>query len=240
MEIFTFRNKFLFYAIKIQENWNLLKIFSGPSEINFTKVFASASDYYDKMWSSKHKNYVIGSRLGQVIIFLATRVRFTTPIEQESILESLKKLKEKYPGLHFVYYVSVDNAPLFEPFLLSANDHLVKESRIKDALLNGTHAILSSIRFFFLIGTLNFFCSFQSLETRALQSKRTERYKRSDWGLRESSRVDRLPIRSALARKHWKLNSHGELLQSYIYNSNILKSWNSKFINFESCKIQNS
>ena len=102
------------------------------------------------MWSAKHKNHVIGN-LGQVIVFLVPGVRFTTPIEQESILQSLKKLKEKHPDLHFVYYVSVDNAPLFEPFLLSANDHLVKESRIKDALLNGTHAILSPIRFFFFL-----------------------------------------------------------------------------------------
>ena len=147
MEIFTFGSKFWFYAIKIQGNWNLFNFFSGPSEINFTKVFASANDYYDKMWSAKHENHTFGN-LGQVIVFLVAGVRFITPTEQESSLESLKKLKKKHPHLHFVYYASVVNAPLFSPFLLSANDHLVKESSINDALLNGTHTILSPIGVF--------------------------------------------------------------------------------------------
>ncbi|XP_043288146.1 uncharacterized protein [Venturia canescens] len=104
--------------------------YTWPSGMNFLKVLDQASSFLDLSWKKRHENRTVGN-LGQVLVFLAPRVHFNT-VDQQTILKSIKQFKNRHPDVHMVYYVTEYNAKLFEEFLLTQDDHLIKSSNVND------------------------------------------------------------------------------------------------------------
>ncbi|XP_011864276.1 PREDICTED: uncharacterized protein LOC105560094 isoform X2 [Vollenhovia emeryi] len=106
-----------YYAIS-----NLRNI-SWPTHLDFITTLNAISNYLNETWETKWQHHTIGS-LGQVIVILAPLAQFSES-DQQTILKLLKEMKHLHPELYFLYYVSEYNSHLFQPFLLSEQDHLI-------------------------------------------------------------------------------------------------------------------
>ncbi|XP_011700217.1 PREDICTED: uncharacterized protein LOC105457309 [Wasmannia auropunctata] len=106
-----------YYAISNFKN------ISWPTRIDFITMLNTVSNYLNETWEAKWQQHTIGS-LGQVIIILAPLSQFSET-DQETILKLLKEVKHLHPDLYFLYYTSEHNSRIFQPFILSEQDHLI-------------------------------------------------------------------------------------------------------------------
>ncbi|XP_035730991.1 uncharacterized protein LOC118445508 isoform X1 [Vespa mandarinia] len=111
--------------------YNFTKV-SWPSQLNYTKTLQTIFTYLNITLQENQKNHVIGN-LGQVIILLVP-LAYMTDTEIRSALMLLQQIKLYYPDVHFLYYTSEYNAYLFQSFIISKEDHLIKTLQIDDII----------------------------------------------------------------------------------------------------------
>ncbi|KAI4497474.1 hypothetical protein M0802_007485 [Mischocyttarus mexicanus] len=111
--------------------YNFTKV-SWPNQFNYTNTLKTIFTYFNTTLEENKKNHVIGN-LGQVIILLVP-LAFMTEVQQQSAIMLLQQIKLYYPDVQFLYYTSEYNAYLFQPFIMSEEDHLIKTLQIDDII----------------------------------------------------------------------------------------------------------
>ncbi|KAI4487516.1 hypothetical protein M0804_005665 [Polistes exclamans] len=118
-------------SVAYEAIYNFTKV-SWPSQFNYTNTLQTIFTYLNVTLEENQKNHVIGN-LGQIIILLVP-LAFMTNVQQQSVLMLLQQIKLYYPDVHFLYYTSEYNAYLFQPFIMSEEDHLIKTLQIDDII----------------------------------------------------------------------------------------------------------
>lgn len=113
------------------------------TQFNYMQVLKTVFSYLNNTWEYNHKHHIIGN-LGQVVILLVPLAHISNN-EKESIITLLHQLKYNHPDVHFVYYVSRYNENLFESFILSNEDYMIKNSNI-DAIVQYVLKIPRALR----------------------------------------------------------------------------------------------
>ncbi|XP_043672144.1 uncharacterized protein LOC122631029 isoform X2 [Vespula pensylvanica] len=111
--------------------YNFTKV-SWPNQLNYAKTLQTIFTYLNTTLQGNQKKHIIGN-LGQVIILLVP-LAYMTDTELKSALMLLQQIKLYYPDIHFLYYTSEYNAYLFQPFIISKEDHLIKTLQIDDII----------------------------------------------------------------------------------------------------------
>lgn len=101
---------------------------SWPTQLNYTQVLKTVSTHLNETWESNRERHIIGN-LGQVVILL-TPLGYMSDDEKQSVITLLRQIKNNHPDVHFLYYVSRYNANLFTSYILSREDHIIKNSNI--------------------------------------------------------------------------------------------------------------
>ncbi|CAL7941711.1 unnamed protein product [Xylocopa violacea] len=101
---------------------------SWPTQLNYTRVLETVFGYLNKSWEINQKHHVTGN-LGQVVILL-TPSAYISKNEAESVIKMLHQIKYHHPDVYFLYYASRYNGNLFESFILSKEDLVIKNSNI--------------------------------------------------------------------------------------------------------------
>ena len=113
------------FAFQVINNFTNL---SWPTQLNYSRVLESLSVYLNKTWTDNQKNHVIGN-LGQVVILLIP-LSYMSDEDKQSTITSLQQMKYNHPDVQFVYYTSRYNTNLFKSFILTGEDHLIRNSNI--------------------------------------------------------------------------------------------------------------
>ncbi|XP_076168966.1 uncharacterized protein LOC143147535 [Ptiloglossa arizonensis] len=112
------------------ETLNNFTNISWPMQLNYTRVLETIFVYLNKTWEDNIKHNVIGN-LGQVVVLLIP-LSYMSNNEKQTIITLLQQIKHNHPDVHFVYYTSQYNTNLFKEFVLSVEDHLIRNSNIDD------------------------------------------------------------------------------------------------------------
>ncbi|XP_039308640.1 uncharacterized protein LOC105198717 isoform X2 [Solenopsis invicta] len=102
------------------------KNISWPTRLDFIVILNAISNYLNVTAQAKwnqQQHHTIKS-FGQVIVILAPLTQFSET-DQQTIIKVLKEIKHFYPDLYFLYYASEQNSRVFQPFILSEQDHLI-------------------------------------------------------------------------------------------------------------------
>ncbi|XP_017793338.1 PREDICTED: uncharacterized protein LOC108575131 [Habropoda laboriosa] len=101
---------------------------SWPTQLNYTQVLKTVSTHLNETWEYNRKHHTIGN-LGQVVILL-TPLGYMSNNDKQFVITLLRQIKNNHPDVHFVYYVSRYNTNLFTSYILSREDHIIKNSNI--------------------------------------------------------------------------------------------------------------
>ncbi|XP_076290982.1 uncharacterized protein LOC143214162 [Lasioglossum baleicum] len=116
---------------------------SWPTQLNYTRILETIYDHLNKTWENNRKLRITGS-LGQVVVLLIP-LGYVSNNDKQSVMNILKQIRDSHPDVHFLYCTSRSNVNLFKPFILSAEDHLIKDTNV-DAIVRRLRIVPRIIR----------------------------------------------------------------------------------------------
>ncbi|XP_076648482.1 uncharacterized protein LOC143356564 isoform X2 [Halictus rubicundus] len=116
---------------------------SWPAQLNYTRVLETIFDHLNKTWENNRKLRTTGS-LGQAVVLLIPLGNVPNN-DKQSAMNILKQIRDSHPDVHFLYCTSRSNVNLFKPFILSAEDHLIRDSNV-DAITRRLRTVPRIIR----------------------------------------------------------------------------------------------
>ncbi|XP_078046277.1 uncharacterized protein LOC144474825 [Augochlora pura] len=135
--------------------FDALNNFTGslwPTQFNYIQVLDTIFDHLNKTWENNQRRHVIGN-LGQVVVLLIPS-GYISNNDKQTVINKLQKIRDTHPDVHFVYCTSRSNVDLFEPFILTKEDYLIKDANV-NAITEQLKAIPRTIRPLMLLDSNN-------------------------------------------------------------------------------------